>query len=498
MNAQLAAEPGVVVIDLYCRISKDYDGTLRSVEDQEALGRMWVADRAELGYVVGKVFRDHALSGWNPKVNRPDFNELMVRLETGVSQGIWVRNLDRFTRKMGEAVRLADAAKAGAIVGHVDGSYDLTTATGLGAFYEDAKNAELESKRISDRTKRGKKMKATQRGRSNASWRGFARPGYAPKPEGWVPGDPREQVDPLLLAKEREALREAVKGLLDGSETLSGIAARWNQAELLTVTGKRWSNPDIRQLLSAPSLAGLLEHKGQIVGELPGEPAIDRASWDRLQLLFKSKKRGRPATSYLGSAILVCGRCGGPMYGRPQASRPAYPDGETRRQYWCQPREKEQTGCGRLVIDWRFADKLLEKLTVKRLADPRHQDRMRRTRALMEAAQKEAVAELNRLEEEADELASKAGTPGWTPARLMTVMGQYGELIAEAQAKVEAVGVIPDDNPVEEAQAEWDAATLVERRGLVRRAFPQGLAVMPSTSSGVAALNDNRIVPIVK
>jgi hypothetical protein len=80
----------------------------------------------------------------------------------------------------------------------------------------------------------------------------------------------------------------------------------------------------------------------------------------------------------------------------------------------------------------------------------------------------------------------------------MTVMGQYGELIAEAQAKVEAVGIIPDDNPVEEAQAEWDAATLVERRGLVRRAFPQGLAVMPSTSSGVAALNDNRIVPIVK
>jgi site-specific DNA recombinase len=133
MSAQLRPEPGVVIIDLYCRISQDYDGTLRSVEDQEALGRLWVAERSELGYQVGKVFRDHALSGWNPKVNRPEFNELMVRLETGASQGIWVRNLDRFTRKMGEAVRLADAAKAGAIVGHVDGSYEGEEVEGRGA-----------------------------------------------------------------------------------------------------------------------------------------------------------------------------------------------------------------------------------------------------------------------------------------------------------------------------------------------------------------------------
>lgn len=500
MSAQLRPELGVVIIDLYCRISQDYDGTLRSVEDQEALGRLWVAERSQLGYQVGKVFRDHALSGWNPKVNRPEFNELMVRLESGISQGIWVRNLDRFTRKMGEAVRLADAAKAGAIVGHVDGSYDLTTATGLNQFYDDAKAAEVESKKISDRSQRGKKMKAVVRGRSNASWRGFARPGYAPKPEGWVQGDHREQVDPETLAQERQAVRSAVKGLLDGSLTLAAVAESWNEAGITTVTGKRWGGVDVRQLLSAPSLAGLLEHKGQIVGELPGEPAIDRVSWDRLQLLFKSRKRGRPASAYLGSAILECGRCGGPMYGRPVfgKGKQPYPDGEQRRQYWCQPRAKEETGCGRLTIDWRFADMLLEKLTVKRLADPRHLDRMARTRARMEEAQLEAVAELRRLNEEADDLASKAGQPGWTPARIGAVMAQYGELIGEAQAKVDAVGIVPDENPGEEAQAEWDAATLLERRALIRRAFPHGLAVMPATSRGAASLTPDRIAPIVK
>jgi hypothetical protein len=141
---------------------------------------------------------------------------------------------------------------------------------------------------------------------------------------------------------------------------------------------------------------------------------------------------------------------------------------------------------------------MLEKLTVKRLADPRHQDRMARTRARMEEAQLEAVTELRRLNEEADDLASKAGQPGWTPARIGAVMAQYGELIDAAQAKVDAVGIVPDENPGEEAQAEWDAATLLERRALIRRAFPAGLAVMPATSRGAASLTPDRIVPIVK
>jgi DNA invertase Pin-like site-specific DNA recombinase len=98
-------------MDIYCRISQDYDGSLRSVESQEEDCRDAIEDND--GWTLGKVFRDHALSAWDPKVERPEFDLLMTRLESGESDGVMVYDLTRFTRKPMEGERLLALASRG-------------------------------------------------------------------------------------------------------------------------------------------------------------------------------------------------------------------------------------------------------------------------------------------------------------------------------------------------------------------------------------------------
>src|SRR5687767_14633576 len=98
---------GPKIIDIYARISQDYDGDggERSVESQEEDCRDAIEDEHD-DWQVGKVFKDPAKSAWNPKVERPQFNQLMARLESGEADGVMVYDLTRFTRKPIEGERL--------------------------------------------------------------------------------------------------------------------------------------------------------------------------------------------------------------------------------------------------------------------------------------------------------------------------------------------------------------------------------------------------------
>nr|MDT0664782.1 recombinase family protein [Micromonospora sp. DSM 115978] len=241
------------VIDIYARLSYLADGTMVNVAEQVEIGTEDVESR---GAVVGEVFQDPAKSAWNPKVVRPEWNALMERLESGVSDGVWVLDVTRFSRKVMEGERLVEIAQGGRAVWSHSGGYNLATADGRKGFRDAMVAAAAESDKISERTRRGKRRKA-RRGVRVARLRSFALPRWEPKPPGWEPGDARVPVPAEVIEAEREVVRDCYRRLLAGETTVSGLAWELNAAGVLTVQGKQWSRTSLVDSLTRPSLAGL-------------------------------------------------------------------------------------------------------------------------------------------------------------------------------------------------------------------------------------------------
>ena len=483
--------PRPLVIDLYCRLSTDNDGTTHTVDEQEARGRTQVE---ALGHVVGMVHKDHAKSAWNPKVIRDEWLVLMARLRNGEADGMWVRDLDRYTRKPREGEDLLELAAGGTLVLSKHGEHDLTSARGKHRFREDMNDGAYESDRISERTRDGLHAKA-ERGEVSPSLRGFARDGYLPREHK---ADLRVRVPEAQLEAERAAVRDLVDGLLADTTTLGATAREWNAKGLRTAKGGLWDAANLHQMLKAPSLAGLIRSRGMYVGTMPGEPAVDRATWDRLMLKFKSRGRGRTATTYVLSGVLRCGLCDSPLYGRPVVKQTPYPDGAQRRQYWCQKRPKGG-GCGRLTIDWRFADAVVEQMVVERLEDPQNAEQMARHSARVTEAAEVIRAEVLALETEKVALGKKVGTGGWTMAMVDRGVANYQALIDEAEARLRTLGTPGSPVPPEQVRERWAKANVQGRRALVAKAFPNGITVQPTAKrggvNGKAALDPERLQP---
>ena len=151
--------------------------------------------------------------------------------------------------------------------------------------------------------------------------------------------------------------------MLAGRATQVAIARRWNRAGLWTPDGNEWDSVSVRDTLSRPLLAGRIEHDGQLVSRVDGEPIIDEGSWFRLRAKIDGRRRGRPSTNqHLASGIALCGACGRPLSGRAESAT-------GRGSYRC---NKQRRGCGRIDISIRRVDAELRALTIARLSDPRH------------------------------------------------------------------------------------------------------------------------------
>ncbi|OLB82025.1 MAG: hypothetical protein AUI14_01360 [Actinobacteria bacterium 13_2_20CM_2_71_6] len=353
------------MLDVYARLSRAYNGETIQVDDQVEVCLEKLEAR---GAVVGEVFKDNSLSAWKPNVVRKDWEALMRRLESGISDGVIVYDLTRFSRKVIEGERLVELAAQGARVWSLSGEYDLTTADGRRHFREAMVAAAGESDKISERVRRGKLRKA-RRGKPSGGGRGFGMPGWAPVPAGWEPGDARVKAPDEQVDAEREIVRECYRRLLAGEELGSGVADL-NRRGVTTVTGGRWMVSTLGTSLRRAGLAGLRGHNGAVVGVLAGvEPVVSREEWERLCGLFDGRRRGRPAGRvHWASGLLRCSRCGQPLAGVWRRHYTPYPDGAARREYRCR-NDVDHDGCGYNHIDARLAEQVLAD-AVKRPADP--------------------------------------------------------------------------------------------------------------------------------
>ena len=427
---------------------------------------------------------DSGRSAWNPRVRRPDWERLMARLEAGATGGVIVFDMARFSRRPIEGERLILAAERGLVVLDSEGEYDLTTANGRKTFRDQLNAAAYESDRLSTRVKRGKRVKAT-RGEPNHSWRPF---GF-------------EHDGVTVRESEAVVLREMAARVLTG-EKFDHVARDLNQRGVTTSTDGMWSRESVKQLLSRERNVGQVVHNGVVVGHLPGEPILDSETWERLTTLFASRRRGRPASEmYLCSGIVCCGKCGNRLTGRPKQP---YSNGEIRREYFCHPRTV-RGGCGGTAIGQRELDRHVGALVVRILSDPRHAEALEAAAKATEDKRRPVLAELSECEHLAEELSGRLGRREIPIQRYDVAIAPLDKRIAELRAELaeldsKAPAAVADPAIVsasrEEWTARWNAATVAERRNLIRQPLPnRRIVITPAVRpSGYPNFDTGRIV----
>src|SRR6266704_2074155 len=248
-----AAKP----VDIYARVSElrrneDHE---QSTEGQVAVCRVRLAD---LDLEEGEVLIDPGRSAWNPAIKRPAWDELMDRLERGISGGAIMFDLERFTRQPKDGERMIDLAARGLLILDSESEYDLRTPNGKKAFRDAINAAAYYSDRLSTRTTRGKKLKALA-GEPNGSSRPF---GF--------------EADLVTIREdEAEVIRELTRRSLAG-ESQNALVSDLEARGVLTSQGKLWTQATLRQLLTRERNCGRIIHTDlatgvtSVVGRLPG------------------------------------------------------------------------------------------------------------------------------------------------------------------------------------------------------------------------------------
>lgn len=279
---------------IYLRISYDPTGTSAGVDRQRADCQR-LADT--LGWTVTDVFEDNDASAYSGRT-RPGYEQLIRAMREGKVEAVIAWHSDRLHRSMKDLVRFIDAAKTGSVSIRTvqGGDLDLSTASGVMLAQILGAVAEQESAHHAERRRRANDDRAA----SGRWWN-----------QGKVPfGYTSEGVPvPAEAASIRQGLADALAGV-----SLRQIARDWNAAGHVTRTAKReFSSTQVRRILANPRYAGLVVHRGQIVGKGEWEPIVDRD--DQLAFVAMASDPSRNHGTgyerfYQGTGVYRCGVCG--------------------------------------------------------------------------------------------------------------------------------------------------------------------------------------------
>jgi site-specific DNA recombinase len=294
---------------IYCRISRDHaDGW--GVGDQEKRCRQLAQ---QMRWEVVTVITDNDLSASrHARKKRPGWERLKLMLELGQADAIVVQEVSRLTRRPKEFFELQEANPRLKIK-TADEFIDL--AKGIGSFMAGIKaivDAE-ESERMAKRIRRRKESDALN-GRSHpGGHRVFGYEGAKRNDDGIIVNKGR--INTVVIEEEATLIREAAQRILtgDGAKT---IADDWNRRGIPTVTGARWSDVVIRQILTRPHVAGYRNHPR--VGMVRGawEPIIDKPTYDKLQRALRPRQQRSVGYRYLLTGLLYCWKCEGALTGK--------------------------------------------------------------------------------------------------------------------------------------------------------------------------------------
>jgi DNA invertase Pin-like site-specific DNA recombinase len=465
-------------VDIYARVSRLKRDEKRkpSTEGQVAVCRTRLADR---GLPEGKLLVDPGRSAWNPEVKRPAWDELMDRMESGISGGLIVFDLERFTRQPKDGERMIDLAAAGLLVLDSESEYDLTTPNGRKSFRDAINAAAYYSDRMSTRVRRSLLLKATM-GKPYVTARRF---GFEP--------------DHVTVREvEAKVIREATRRLLAG-ETRAAVVSDFNDRGIETRYGTTWEITALTKLLTREINCGRITSidpktgAKTVVGRMKGEPIVSEADFDRLCGIVASRPRNSPRfPGYICSSAAVCGCCGHGLTGRPERMLGTYSDGSVRRSYSC---DRTAGGCGRAGIDQRGLDEAVAALVVEILSDPRNTVAIEATACEIASETARLDLAITEAEEVAEVLSDRLGRGELPLTRYNMAVRPLDERIK--RLKVERA-VLPSpglgarqslDASREEWRKRWDSADHKEKRDLLKMALRGRYLVVAAAERGIGS-----------
>jgi site-specific DNA recombinase len=327
----------VIPLGVYVRISdddRDEDGNLtrEGVKRQEADCRKLADDlSARLGVqiIIARVYDDNNITAADERIRRPDFEQLLKDLESGVIQGFLFYHADRVCRLELDAARLTRLYRINPrLIGlSVTGGTDLSTDEGRAMFMMQAVMGGMEVSAARRRVTRHNRALA-ENGKNHGGKRPF----------GW------ESDRTTLRQWEADLLAKAIRDIPKG-KTISQIRSEWIAAGVkATAEGKRQmgdatvlsrvTNPRVcgyRQYMSAaerrenpnPWLPDLVVYKDgkPVMGDWT--PIVTPDEWKACVATLEARRTkrrnhdySRLHAKYLLSGIARCGECGNKMYGK--------------------------------------------------------------------------------------------------------------------------------------------------------------------------------------
>jgi site-specific DNA recombinase len=157
---------------------------------------------------------------------------------------------------------------------------------------------------------------------------------------------------------EAKVIRNVVERFVAG-ESLRSLARWADGQDIRTVGGGPWRSPTLRALLASGRIAGLREHRGEVIGAAKWDAIISPSQREQvLRRLTQLKTAQRRAPRrYLLSGLARCERCGGTLYSSPRT--------RTRR-YVCLS-GPDHGGCGRISVTAEPLEKLVTDAVLFRL-----------------------------------------------------------------------------------------------------------------------------------
>lgn len=293
---------------IYTRISKDREGGGLKVATQEADCRELAST---LGAEVVSIHTDNDLSAYSAKP-RPGYRALLEQIATGKVDVVLAWHTDRLHRSPTELEAYISACEPHGVSTHTvrAGPIDLSTPSGKLVARQLGSVASYEVEHSMDRMRRSKRRIAEA-----GQWKGGRRP-FGFESDG-------------VTVREVEAalIRSACDSILAGASVAS-LARDWNRAGITTTTGKPWAPSAPRRVLLRPRNAGLMEHRGEIIGDAEWPAIVPAEKWRAVvRTLEDPARRTNPGTSagkWLGSGLYRCGACGTTVRATMSDGRRAY------------------------------------------------------------------------------------------------------------------------------------------------------------------------------